>query len=615
MDPNTSIGRLCLGEDNHISLNDGVESKGEWDAPEYNDTSNSRKKKEAKAFTFYRMETEEISERYVAPCFVNGLEEYDGEISLETDKNLISNEFAVKLCLEHEDDDIELGLVLGRSFLKLTKGIANFRNGIITIYPELDPFLDDSNKSNNSRDDWVDILEGIDFGDIPEIDGIDVSSFESKIGKSSRNKKKPHGNYKMTYKPRPIIETIKFIDQHKKLLDSVMLDKLKLDGEVEFDEEEATKEIDWFALADTGSNINVLPYQLYTKLGREEAKPVGNKITMLDYSKAEPMGILRDVRFYVAAVKNKQEEKDSEEEEEYSVKRDKNGKPFYGPATSKYLNRDDLLDRALALQETIGTHDDKADSSRPKQSPQHETVEEVMLLRVYHEFLLWGTSNKAAKTRYNTNLACLLPKQIHSSVIVDWDVLNNMGFAKEIEAMLEIKINEEGFEVYFQRGLRSDENFNARDYWLSIAARRSYICREVLPRLLGIITKLEKRMGLLTDEVLNSLCALTDCRVLDTTTLRELIGPNGKLITEDPAPGAPRVTMPRGPRPSMRDLYDRMGNMEIRQGTLERMARRQLYHTDRYAELFEHMAEHHGHTLQGAYPLPGYDKEPHEDED
>ncbi|GKF96541.1 hypothetical protein Tco_0289276, partial [Tanacetum coccineum] len=101
-----------------------------------------------------------------------------------------------------------------------------------------------------------------------------------------------------------------------------------------------------------------------------------------------------------------------------------------------------------------------------------------------------------------------------------------------------------------------------------------------------IIMKLAKRMGLLTDEVLNSLSALTYCRALDTTTLRELIDPNGKLIA-----------MPRGPRPSMQDLYDRMSHMEIRHGTLQRMSRRQLYHTDRYAGLFEHMAEHYGYTL------------------
>ncbi|GKE39555.1 hypothetical protein Tco_1462960, partial [Tanacetum coccineum] len=61
MDPNTSIRRIFLREDNRISLNDGVENNGEWDTPEYHDTADSGQKKEAKAFTFYRMETEEIS--------------------------------------------------------------------------------------------------------------------------------------------------------------------------------------------------------------------------------------------------------------------------------------------------------------------------------------------------------------------------------------------------------------------------------------------------------------------------------------------------------------------------------------------------------------------------
>ncbi|GKE63177.1 hypothetical protein Tco_1513544, partial [Tanacetum coccineum] len=94
----------------------------------------------------------------------------------------------------------------------------------------------------------------------------------------------------------------------------------------------------------------------------------------------------------------------------------------------------------------------------------------------------------------------------------------------------------------------------------------------------------------------------------------ELIGPDGRLIVEDPSLRVPRVAIPRGPCPSMQDLYDGMGNMEIRQGTLERMARRQLYHTDRYAVLFEHMAGHYGYTLQGAYAPPGYDEEQQDDE-
>nr|GEY17030.1 hypothetical protein [Tanacetum cinerariifolium] len=48
------------------------------------------------------MDTEEVSDRFVAPCFVNELEAYDGEINLGVEENMISNEYAVKLCLEYE---------------------------------------------------------------------------------------------------------------------------------------------------------------------------------------------------------------------------------------------------------------------------------------------------------------------------------------------------------------------------------------------------------------------------------------------------------------------------------------------------------------------------------
>ncbi|GKF87895.1 hypothetical protein Tco_0258772, partial [Tanacetum coccineum] len=75
--------------------------------------------------------------------------------------------YFVKFIINPEEDDIELGVVLGRSFLRLTKGKDNFRNEIITIYSDLDPFNDDFDKANDSEDDWDDIFEGIDFLDIP----------------------------------------------------------------------------------------------------------------------------------------------------------------------------------------------------------------------------------------------------------------------------------------------------------------------------------------------------------------------------------------------------------------------------------------------------------------
>ncbi|GJR58044.1 hypothetical protein Tco_1500206 [Tanacetum coccineum] len=81
---------------------DKVERLGDWNSLEYQDTTISIGKKVMNALNFYRMETDEISERYIAPCFVNSLEAFDGEVNLKFDENLILNEFAVKLCLDYE---------------------------------------------------------------------------------------------------------------------------------------------------------------------------------------------------------------------------------------------------------------------------------------------------------------------------------------------------------------------------------------------------------------------------------------------------------------------------------------------------------------------------------
>ncbi|GKD97672.1 hypothetical protein Tco_1381569 [Tanacetum coccineum] len=154
-----------MGEPHGVSLNDKVESEGYWNGSEFQDTTNSGEKKIAKAFTFYEMETDEPSDCYITPCFVSGLHAYDGEINLENEKNMILNEFAlyfVKFVINSEQDDVEPGVVFGRSFLRLTKGIVDFGNGVITIYPDLEFFGDDSDNSNDSGDDWDAIPEGVD---------------------------------------------------------------------------------------------------------------------------------------------------------------------------------------------------------------------------------------------------------------------------------------------------------------------------------------------------------------------------------------------------------------------------------------------------------------------
>ncbi|GKD35923.1 retrotransposon ORF1 [Tanacetum coccineum] len=187
--------------------------------------------------------------------------------------------------------------------------------------------------------------------------------------------------------------------------------------------------------------------------------------------------------------------------------------------------------------------------------------------------------------------------------------------------------------------LCNDDNFNAQDYWLSISREdylglsrshtftiRNPILRVVHKMItyglcqrttgydkvqnndLWLLSMFDARHqnGVLTEDVVRSLSAPIYCRDLDTTTLRDLIDFDGKLILEDPQSGVPRVGIPRPPRASMQDLYDRMGRMEIRQEAIERMEYGQSYHWDRYQGVFEHMAGVYSVPMQGAYNPPRY---------
>ncbi|GKA74432.1 hypothetical protein Tco_0780734 [Tanacetum coccineum] len=100
MDPNTSTGRIFLSQDNHISLNDGVESNGEWDAPKYNDTSL-------------------ISNEFaVKLCLEHEVKNGDKVIKKELIVALKGEIYFVKFIINPEDDDIQLGVMLRRSLLR-----------------------------------------------------------------------------------------------------------------------------------------------------------------------------------------------------------------------------------------------------------------------------------------------------------------------------------------------------------------------------------------------------------------------------------------------------------------------------------------------------------------
>ncbi|GKA27433.1 hypothetical protein Tco_0713601 [Tanacetum coccineum] len=418
MDPNLSLRRICLGDDVIVISSDKAEGSGDWNSPEYQDIIVSKGNKVMNALSFYRMETDEISERYIVQCFVNGLEAFDGEINLAFDENLISNEFSVKLCLDYEEDDFMPRVILGRSFLRLSRGIVNFSNGVITIYPEPDPFEDDSEKTGKSSADWDQLLD-FNFDDEPK----SKEELPSFIKISQR--------YALLEEERPVIETMAYNDKYKKILDEIWKDKVELDGKTVKEDEEAEKriksetlkekedpgafifpirmegKINENALADTVSDINTMPYRIFETLGREDMNKVNRGITMIDHTHAKAMGKLSNVlcqvgvttiiaKFLIMDIPIDRDapivvgrgflrtigsllntskrifstfngvchqtfraarfnvlrtaESDSDDYEEYVIKRNKSGAPIYSPRPAPYINCANPEDRSSAIQ-------------------------------------------------------------------------------------------------------------------------------------------------------------------------------------------------------------------------------------------------------------------------
>ncbi|GJZ45847.1 hypothetical protein Tco_0593443 [Tanacetum coccineum] len=182
------------------------------------------------------------------------------------------------------------------------------------------------------------------------------------------------------------------------------------------------------------------------------------------------------------------------------------------------------------------THGDEAGSSRSKRSRQHKTVEEVLLLQVHHEFLLWKGCNRDAKSR--------------------------MGCDGEIDDMLRIRLREAG----------SDEDIYTLVAWIKAFNINEPIYAELCHEFYSTYEndevyaddELQTKSGLYQaveleeegfnvyfegEDVVRSLSASIYYRDLDTITLRDLI-----------------------------DSEDRMGRMEILQEAIERMEYRQSYH-------------------------------------
>ncbi|GKA04010.1 hypothetical protein Tco_0676791 [Tanacetum coccineum] len=567
MDPSSSVEKTCLGENVIEISSDKAEGHGDLNSLEYQGTTNSRGKKETKDMIFHKMDTDEISNRFVAPCFVNGLEAYDGEINLGVEENMISNEFEVKLCLEHEVK--RRNKVVNKELIVVLRGEIYFvKTRTVTIYPKLDLFLDSAKEKEKIGDDCDPLLDDLDFGDILDIEGVDVpkpltqEEAEREALAISICKR-----YSLLEEERPRGST-----KCKERNHDVEPLKGKAYGAYER------------CSVPSGCNhhhrkflILDMPIDRDTPIlvGRGFLHTCGGILNTIDSITSTFNGICHQT-FRAAKTSLDTAESDNDDEEEYAFHQDPNAldntKPWRKYCSYKFIMNfwNGKVAIEMRSQEIDGML--RIDLREAKTNKEIFTsmvwsrafnINEPIYSELCHEFFAAYEfdevcTNDELKTKKIIKFR--LSGRAHSLTLLEFAYRLGLYHVEELD--------EEGFDVYFQGGLRSDEHFNAQEYWLreenlSLYRSHAFSIRNLVLRVLHKM-------------ITYGLCQSTT-RDLDTTTLRELIDSKGRHIPKAPEPDVPRVAIPRPQRASIQDLYDRMGSMKIHQGAIERMAYRQSY--------------------------------------
>ncbi|GJR70773.1 hypothetical protein Tco_0016838 [Tanacetum coccineum] len=264
-----------------------------------------------------------------------------------------------------------------------------------------------------------------------DIDEAGLPPFVCKIGKSKRNKKIALENFQLYYsdmgpslsngKPltqeeatrealtidickrfsilkekRPVFETMAYKEVIKQFKGEALKEKEDPGAFIILIRLEA--KINLNALANTGLDINVMPYRLYMKLAKTSLNT---------------------------------KESDNDDEEDYGIQRNNFGAPI--------------------------TYDDEAGSfsSRPKRARIAENVEEALMGRVFHEFLLSGIIGTFLTLGCGNAIGYML--ELDEAVADD-----------ELMTKKEIKFRLCG--KAYAISLRNDGDFNVDRYWLNISS-------------------------------------------------------------------------------------------------------------------------------------------------
>nr|GEV32058.1 hypothetical protein [Tanacetum cinerariifolium] len=372
------------------------------------------------------MYTEEDNDRYIAQCFVNGLYAPDGEINLEKNDNLISNNYELKLCLKYE-------VRKGKKLIK--------KELMVSIETDLPLMVCKMGKGSWNKKKIMEKIMYFNNGAGPS------SSIGTPLTQEEAEKWALAYNISMRIYEQVGRDDIMKEDRNITMINytevavtSRLVNVLCQVGFTTLSAKFLIMEI----LVDRDAPIMVVHGFLHT-IGGNIDNP--NKLlTTFDGLSRQTFRAARSEKIRIA-------ESDSDDEEDYVIKRNDMGTPVHNYRPIGYQNNTNHAENMtlLTLESTSGAYNHEVGSSRTKRSRHVETIEEALLPNVHHEFLEWSGCSREAKSRYNTRLATLLSKLIYSPHIVDWQLLHKIGYEEQIDHMLKISLKEaqSNEEIFF----------------------------------------------------------------------------------------------------------------------------------------------------------------------
>ncbi|GKC11905.1 putative ribonuclease H-like domain-containing protein [Tanacetum coccineum] len=194
--------------------------------------------------------------------------------------------------------------------------------------------------------------------------------------------------YKELEESKPILEVLESYVIYKKKLDEILIGKERLKKK-EFSQEDKVGIIEhglpkkmcdpgnyilpmkingvveMVALVYTGASVSVLPYSIYKDLGLVDPKPYQTNLTMADNTQAKGLGEVKNVRIQIGYqayvvdllildIPSYVEAFEMEGEDDwlgsFEVGRDKDGNVKYGPVVPLFIDIEDDMERALAME-------------------------------------------------------------------------------------------------------------------------------------------------------------------------------------------------------------------------------------------------------------------------